>query len=72
MPLFQRRTPVQRPDPASLPAVSSNGHGSVESPGRGREAYYDLKTRIHRQLIERLDLTKVDLLPLDTFDKLLS
>jgi len=66
MPLFQRRPPAHRPDPAPLPAVSSNGHGSVESPGRGREAYYDLKTRIHRQLIERLDLTKVDLLPLET------
>jgi pilus assembly protein CpaF len=66
MPLFQRRPPAHRPDPAPLPAGSSNGHGSVESPGRGREAYYDLKTRIHRQLIERLDLTKVDLLPLET------
>jgi len=66
MPLFQRRTPAHRPDPAPLPAGSSNGHGSVDSPGRGREAYYDLKTRIHRQLIERLDLTKVDLLPLET------
>ena len=66
MPLFQRRPPAHRPDPAPLPAASSNGHGSVESPGRGREAYYDLKTRIHRQLIERLDLTKVDLLPLET------
>jgi len=66
MPLFQRRPPAHRPDPAPLPAVSSNGHGNVESPGRGREAYYDLKTRIHRQLIERLDLTKVDLLPLET------
>ncbi len=65
MPLFQRRTPAQRPDPAPLPASSSNGHGSVETPGRGREAYYDLKTRIHRQLIERLDLAKVDLLPLE-------
>jgi pilus assembly protein CpaF len=66
MPLFQRRAPAQRPDPAPLPAGSSNGHASFETPGRGREAYYDLKTRIHRQLIERLDLAKVDLLPLET------
>ena len=59
MALFQRRTPVR-----ATPAVS-NGHGGAEPPVRGREAYFDLKTRIHRQLIERLDLAKLDVLPLE-------
>src|SRR5262249_51873759 len=30
---------------------------------RGQTAYYELKTRIHGQLIERLDLAKLDALP---------
>jgi pilus assembly protein CpaF len=45
--------------------VASNGH-EPNTPSPSRDAYYDLKTRIHRQLIERLDLAKLDILPLDT------
>src|SRR5712691_2153657 len=63
MPLFQKRAPVREPIAVrDVPAIA-NGH---DPQPRGREAYYDLKTRIHRQLIERLDLTKLDLLPLDS------
>jgi pilus assembly protein CpaF len=36
---------------------------SNERQGLGDGAYYNLKTRIHSQLIERIDLTKLDLLP---------
>src|SRR5215472_15851489 len=62
MALFQRRNPAREIEAAhDVPAVR-NGHDP--QPG-GREAYYELKTRIHRQLIERLDLAKLDLLPLD-------
>jgi pilus assembly protein CpaF len=46
--------------------AASNGHGEIDTPSPSRDAYYDLKTRIHRQLIERLDLAKLDILPLDT------
>src|SRR5882724_3446758 len=66
MGLFQRRTPARRADLAPATVAPSNGHGLPDAPSRGRDAYYDLKTRIHRQLIERLDLAKLDILPLDT------
>ena len=63
MALFKRSEP-------SSPVKAVNG--IVEAPRRaelardpGRE-YYELKTRIHRQLIDRLDLAKVDLLPPET------
>src|SRR5882724_10268804 len=58
MALFQRRR-------GSEPApVMTNG--STREPQRaGESAYFDLKSRIHRQLIERLDLTKLALLPHD-------
>ncbi len=65
MALFNRRS-----EPSS-PAVKAV-NGAVESlrraePARGPSSeYYELKTRIHRQLIERLDLAKVDLLPPET------
>jgi pilus assembly protein CpaF len=66
MGLFQRRTPVRQADLAQATVAASNGHSAPDTPSRGRDAYYDLKTRIHRQLIERLDLAKLDILPLDT------
>src|SRR5437660_2955388 len=62
MPLFQKRTPVR--EVVALRDVPVTGNGHDPQP-RGREAYYDLKTRIHRQLIERLDLAKIELLPLE-------
>src|SRR5499426_4079500 len=63
MALFQRRNHASEIVAAhDVPAVR-NGH---DPQPRGREAYYELKTRIHRQLIERLDLAKLELLPLET------
>jgi len=54
------------PDGAAHVAIaSSNGQGESDPSSRSRDAYFGLKTRIHRQLIERLDLTKLDVLPLD-------
>src|SRR2546428_12755533 len=35
----------------------------VDAKERGQTTYYELKTRIHGQLIERLDLAKLDALP---------
>jgi pilus assembly protein CpaF len=66
MGLFQRRTPVRQTDVVRATIAASNGHGEPDKPSPSRDAYYDLKTRIHRQLIERLDLAKLDILPLDT------
>src|SRR6476661_1092626 len=63
MPLFQKRAPARESVPLREVPVTGNGH---DPQLRGREAYYELKTRIHRQLIERLDLAKIDLLPLET------
>ena len=74
MGLFHRQTPARQTDLAPSPVAAgnangngtSNGHSQPEPPGRGREAYYELKTRIHGQLIERLDLAKLDSLPAET------
>src|SRR5512138_1684293 len=63
MPLFQKRAPVREPLAVRDLPPTANGH---DPQPRGREAYYELKTRIHRQLIERIDLAKLDLLPLDS------
>ena len=35
----------------------------LDAKERGQQTYYELKTRIHGQLIERLDLAKLDVLP---------
>src|SRR5512145_574844 len=66
MALFQRKSSPRPADLVRATIAAGNGHAEPEPPGRGRDAYYDLKTRIHRQLIERLDLAKLDVLPLDT------
>jgi pilus assembly protein CpaF len=57
MPLFSRKPALRERTDGASP--------SVETPPRAEHAYYELKTRIHRQLIERLDLAKLDLLPAD-------
>src|SRR5262249_22473879 len=36
---------------------------TLDARERGQTAYYELKTRIHGQLIERLDLAQLDALP---------
>jgi pilus assembly protein CpaF len=66
MGLFQRRTAARQTPPVPITPVASNGHVGLETASPGRDAYYELKTRIHRQLIERLDLAKLDVLPLET------
>jgi len=63
MPLFQKRDPTR--GTTALVDVPPGANGRLAPQPTGREAYFELKTRIHRQLIERLDLTKLDLLPLD-------
>ncbi|HEU5250039.1 MAG TPA: ATPase, T2SS/T4P/T4SS family, partial [Thermoanaerobaculia bacterium] len=52
-----------RPD--GVVAVPTNGNGVVEPTRRVDTARYELKTRVHRQLIERLDLAKLSSLPSD-------
>ena len=53
-------------------AASTTSNGSVEPvrradvAPRAEVAHSDLKARIHRQLIERLDLSKLDLIPAET------
>ncbi len=41
----------------------------LEARDRGQQAYYELKTRIHRQLIDRLDLAKLDSLPREVVEE---
>jgi pilus assembly protein CpaF len=49
---------TRRSSSAALAAASVNGQTS-----NPRADYYDLKTRIHSQLIERLDLSKIGAMP---------
>jgi pilus assembly protein CpaF len=59
-----RRTPAS--EPAGLPpGPSSVEVAPVGSPRRAESHYSDLKTRIHRQLIDRLDLSKLAVIPPD-------
>ena len=58
MPLFQRKAETQM---VKLPV-----DGPLEVQRRGQSVYNELKTRVHRQLIERLDLAKLELMPQDT------
>ena len=60
MAIFQRR---QGPEPAP---VATNGTAGREPKRAGESAYFELKTRIHRQLIESIDLTKLAVLPRET------
>ncbi len=60
-----------RPQTAStsslVPATPRKGGAENGDPqGRGVPDYSDIKVRIHRRLIERLDLTKLDAIPLET------
>src|SRR4029434_10655927 len=59
MPLFGARNNVQHD--SVVPAPISNG--APEASRRVDTARYELKTRVHRQLIERLDLAKLSSLP---------
>ena len=63
MPLFRRQADAS-------PMVPARPH-SVNGPAETRPigGYYDLKTRIHRQLIDRLDLAKIGALPIDVLQQ---
>jgi pilus assembly protein CpaF len=45
------------------------GVESLDTRDRSQQAYYDLKSRIHRQLIDRLDLAKLDTLPREVVEQ---
>jgi pilus assembly protein CpaF len=60
MPLFRGRT---QEDGVAMARINGNSGGSAQPSRRVDSARYDLKTRVHRQLIERLDLTKLASLP---------
>jgi pilus assembly protein CpaF len=51
--------------PDGVMAAPTNGNGAAEPSRRVDTARYELKTRVHRQLIERLDLAKLSSLPSD-------
>src|SRR6266852_2355423 len=63
MALFRGRSNAQQDGVVAAP--TANGTGTAEPSRRVDTARYDLKTRVHRQLIERLDLTKLSSLPSD-------
>jgi len=64
MALFRRQ-----PDTApAVAAAVSTTNGRRELPD-AKAGYYELKNRIHRQLIERLDLTKIGVLPADVLQQ---
>jgi pilus assembly protein CpaF len=65
MGLFDRKarnrdTLERRTVPPESTAVAGE---PLDTKERGQQTYYELKTRIHGQLIERLDLAKLDVLP---------
>jgi len=43
-------------------AFDTTSHGTPGSAGKDREFFQELKTRIHRRLIDKLDLSKLDLI----------
>src|SRR5436309_13688919 len=63
MALFRGRSNGQQDGVVAAP--TANGNGTAEPSRRVDTARYELKTRVHRQLIERLDLAKVTSLPSD-------
>ena len=64
MPLFRRSEPT-----SAIVAVDgkleTQREAQRDAQRRGQSAYNDLKTRVHRQLIERLDLAKLEAMPQD-------
>jgi pilus assembly protein CpaF len=64
MALFRR--PAEAPSVSAADPAVTNGRRSVHDAKAG---YYDLKNRIHRQLIERLDLSKIGVLPADVLQQ---
>src|SRR5688572_25801674 len=50
----------------TLPATPAAPAAKGDAPRRAEAARYELKARVHRQLIERLDLTRLSLLPAES------
>jgi pilus assembly protein CpaF len=67
MALFPRKTAETRP----RERTPRDGHAPAAAEPRdlAQQAYYDLKGRIHRQLIERLDLAKLQALPQEVVEQ---
>jgi pilus assembly protein CpaF len=65
MALF-RRVPETPPATAAIGVGANGSRPDLPDP---KARYYDLKNRIHRQLIERLDLTKIGVLPTDVLQQ---
>jgi len=61
-----RTTLAGRPVPREDTTVPNE---PLDAKDRGHQAYYELKTRIHRQLIDRLDLAKLDALPREVVEQ---
>jgi pilus assembly protein CpaF len=69
MALFGRSNGNGNGNPGATTAVTPPATISVANgdlPRGAEAARYELKTRVHRQLIERLDLTKLNLLPVES------
>jgi len=65
MGLFGNRNGDSPPRPAGTALAPSPAPAGGDVTRRPDLARYELKTRVHRQLIERLDLTKLAMLPAD-------
>jgi pilus assembly protein CpaF len=65
MGLFGNRNGETSPKAAVAAPASAPASGGSDTARRPELARYELKTRVHRQLIERLDLTKLASLPAD-------
>ena len=65
MALFGTRNGDAKPQPVVVAAAPSPAVSTGDVLRRAEAARYELKTRIHRQLIERLDLSKLGMLPPD-------
>jgi pilus assembly protein CpaF len=61
MGLFTRQSRKPLEHVADIPAKPADSHGTTTS--------YELKNRIHRHLIERIELAKVDVLPRDVVEQ---
>jgi pilus assembly protein CpaF len=65
MALFRR----QNEPPAAAVTAAMNGAAHRATPPDAKAGYYELKNRVHRQLIERLDLSKIGVLPADVLQQ---
>ena len=69
MGLFDRKAVERIAVERKKPSRDGVGLAPPEPKDLAHQAYYDLKTRIHRQLIERLDLSKLEVLPQEAIEQ---